>query len=67
MSDFRLVVTFNAHISASQPYFHQVWRIAYEAVSACAPDVVVVTGDLSSNVPDGLPFAAKEIARPVPP
>lgn len=66
MSDFRLVVISDTHVSASHPYFYQNWRVACDAVNALAPDVVVVTGDLSFNgpdVPEDLHLAAREMAR----
>ncbi|MEO1470229.1 MAG: metallophosphoesterase [Pseudomonadota bacterium] len=66
MPDFTLVVISDTHISRTHPYFFHNWDVTCEAVNALAPDVVVVTGDVSFNGPDrpdDLSFAAGEMAR----
>lgn len=66
MSSFRLVVLSDTHVSRTHPYFFHNWEVALEAANVLAPDVVLVTGDVTFNgpdVPDDLTFGAKQMQR----
>ena len=66
MTDFRLAMLTDTHVSATHPFFYHNWEVALEAVNALKPDVAVVTGDLSLNgphAPADLNFAASEMTR----
>lgn len=66
MTDFRLILFSDTHVSATHPLFFHNFDVALEAANALAPDVAVVTGDLSLNGPDApadLDFAAAQMKR----
>ncbi|MEM6439073.1 MAG: metallophosphoesterase [Pseudomonadota bacterium] len=66
MTDFRVVVLSDTHLSASHPFFFHNFDVVREATEALAPDMVVITGDLAFNGPDApedLDVAAAQIAR----
>ncbi|MEO1681163.1 MAG: metallophosphoesterase [Pseudomonadota bacterium] len=66
MTDFRLVMLSDTHVSATHPFFFHNWDVALEAANALAPDLAVVTGDLSLNGPhaaEDLDFAAAQMQR----
>lgn len=66
MNRFRLVLLSDIHVSDSHPFFFHNWDVALEAANALAPDIAVISGDLSLNGPDrsaDLAFAARQIAR----
>lgn len=66
MIDFRLVILSDTHISATHPLFFHNFEVALEAANALAPDVAIVTGDLSLNGPDApgdLDVAAAQMRR----
>lgn len=66
MTDFRLVMLTDTHVSATHPFFFHNWEVALEAANALEPDVAVVTGDLSFNgphAPSDLDFAAAQMRR----
>ena len=72
MTDFRLVILSDTHVSATHPFFFHNFEVALEAANALQPDLAIVTGDLSLNGPDvveDLDFAAtqmKRLAAPIP-
>lgn len=66
MTDFRLVMLSDTHVSATHPFFFHNFDVALEAANALKPDVAIVTGDLSFNGPDApadLDFAAAQMRR----
>ncbi|MEL6235714.1 MAG: metallophosphoesterase [Pseudomonadota bacterium] len=66
MTDFRMVMLSDTHVSATHPFFFHNFDVALEAANALAPDVAIVTGDLSLNgphAPEDLDFAAAQMAR----
>ena len=66
MTDFRLVLLSDTHVSATHPFFFHNWEVALEAANALSPDVAVVTGDLSLNgpvAPGDLDVAAVQMQR----
>ncbi|MEL6170318.1 MAG: metallophosphoesterase [Pseudomonadota bacterium] len=66
MTDFRMVVLSDTHVSRTHPLFFHNFDVAVDAVTALKPDVAVVTGDLSLNgpdVPEDLDFAAAQLKR----
>lgn len=66
MSSFRLVMLSDTHVSRTHPFFFHNWEVALEAANALAPDVALVTGDVTFNGPDvadDLAFGAEQIAR----
>ncbi|MEL6100383.1 MAG: metallophosphoesterase [Pseudomonadota bacterium] len=66
MTDFRMVLLSDTHISRTHPLFFHNFDVAVEAANALQPDVAIVTGDLSLNGPDApadLDFAADQMQR----
>ena len=66
MTDFRMVVLSDTHVSATHPLFFHNFDVALEAANALQPDVAIVTGDLSLNGPDApadLDVAARQMQR----
>lgn len=66
MTDFRLVLLSDTHVSATHPLFFHNFDVALDAANALRPDVAVVSGDLSLNgpdVPEDLDFAAAQMQR----
>ena len=66
MTDFRLVILSDTHVSATHPFFFHNFEVALEAANALQPDLAIVTGDLSLNGPDvveDLDFAATQMKR----
>lgn len=66
MTDFRLVMLSDTHLSGSHPFFYHNWDVALEAANALTPDLAVVTGDLTLNgskKPADLDFAAAQMKR----
>lgn len=66
MTDFRMVILSDTHISATHPLFFHNFEVALEAANALVPDVAIVTGDLSLNGPDApgdLDVAAAQMKR----
>jgi len=63
MTDFRLVMLSDIHVSATHPLLCHNFDVALEAANAFAPNVAIVTGDLSLNrlaAPTDLNFAAAQ-------
>lgn len=66
MTDFRLVMLSDTHVSATHPFFFHNFDVALEAANALNSDVAIVTGDLSLNgphAPADLDFAAAQMKR----
>ncbi|MEL6523176.1 MAG: metallophosphoesterase [Pseudomonadota bacterium] len=66
MTEFRLVMLSDTHVSATHPFFFHNFDVALEAANALQPDVAIVTGDLSFNgphAPADLDFAAAQMKR----
>lgn len=66
MTDFRLVMLSDTHVSATHPFFFHNFDVALDAANALKPDVAIVTGDLSLNgphAPSDLDFAAAQMKR----
>lgn len=66
MSNFRLVMLSDTHVSRTHPFFFHNWEVALEAANALTPDVALVTGDVTFNGPDvsdDLAFGAEQMRR----
>jgi 3',5'-cyclic AMP phosphodiesterase CpdA len=66
MPKFTLVQLSDTHLSASRPFFQFNYEMVVEAVTAIAPDHVVITGDLGLNGPEDIAdvaFAAGQFNR----
>ncbi|SMF25017.1 3',5'-cyclic AMP phosphodiesterase CpdA [Tistlia consotensis] len=65
----RIVQISDTHLSPTHGFFVGNWRKTVRHVNALAPDLVVVTGDLTINGPDDaaeLTFARSELGRLAP-
>jgi len=66
MQNFSVLQISDTHLSRSHAYFQDNWEVCLAHIAQTAPDLVVVTGDVTFNGPavhDDIAFAREQLAR----